>query len=126
MRLPDGASRYASVPPPAPEPMMMTSKCVVGDMGTPRQKLVVTTTEDAGHSAGMVELGAEDAAQPARAHVRLGGEQHADDRRKEVDPERLRLMGRKRRPQRTRGIQAHARNRRLEGDVERDEGTCRH
>src|SRR2546423_48712 len=33
MRLPVGASAYASVPPPAPLPIMMTSYCLDASMG---------------------------------------------------------------------------------------------
>src|SRR5215469_10916287 len=108
MRLPVGARAENSVPPPAPEPTMMTSYWV--DMRAllsgarrnreararrrdglrpSRRQLRVPAAEDAGLGVVVVELRAEHTREPAPPHVHLGRQQHAEGRREKVDPERF-------------------------------------
>src|SRR6266851_9558317 len=85
MRLPDGASRWASVPPPAPLPMMMTSyRSALMTCPHSRHPGEVAV-ENAATLREVVELGAGRA--PPEPQVQFGGEQHSERCGDQIDPD---------------------------------------
>src|SRR5258708_4651791 len=85
------------------------------------QKLAETTTKNAARGIVMMKLGAVNLGRGAEAHVHLGGEQHADGRRDEIDPQRAKGVRKNGGAERARRIHAHAREGSFEGDVHGDQ-----
>src|SRR5215469_4918059 len=83
-RLPDDASACASVPPPAPVPMMMTSYWFDEDILLLR---AVAAVEDAAAMGVMVDLRAVDVTRPSAARVDFCSEKHSDDGSCKIHPE---------------------------------------
>src|SRR5215470_9943943 len=103
--------------------MMIASKCrsagmevSSGECGPP-----VPTAEDAALRVVVVELRAHHPSNSANGQVQLGGGEHAQERRGEVDPERRPDVSVYRRAHGSGGIHAHSGEGRLEDDKTRDE-----
>jgi hypothetical protein len=86
-----------------------------------RFRAISVRAEDARPIASVIELGAENAVVAEKAHVQLRGGEHAEQRRREINPHRAPVPGGERRRDGARGVHAHAGQRRLEDDVRRDE-----
>src|SRR4051794_8296141 len=94
MRLPDGARRWASVPPPAPLPMMMTSYWSCDMVGLPVCGRALAI-KNAVSVTVVMQLGAGGAM--SAPDMKFGGEQHAERRRGQINPDAVPDAARQRR-----------------------------